>query len=395
MKYYRNWMQEANVSKIFIALDGKARFVGGCVRDAVLNKKVKDIDIATPLFPEEVIEKLGKYKIKVIPTGIKHGTVTAIINKKGYEITTLRQDIDCFGRHAEVKFTDNWQEDAIRRDFTINAMFATQNGEVFDYFGGIEDLMNKNIRFVGDAKQRCKEDYLRILRFFRFLTRYGKDPADKEALIACKLYAPNIKTLSGERIQVEMFKILESRKCYDSLLLMQETGVMGQLIPGDINLPGLKTLLKFTKIRYINAITNLAVLIGDNDKIKKEVASSWKLSKKDSSLLMFVSQNLSIDKRNIKKLILDYDFISVLCLAMWQYANNKIDSDILLEIDALKNWQAPKLPIDGNDLIKLGLASKGPSVGIALKKAKQLWLDSDFSLTKNSLIKILRKGYGS
>ena len=166
-----------------------ARFVGGCVRDALLGGTTDqgvDLDVATPLLPEEVIERLEAAEIKAIPTGLKHGTVTALVEGQPYEITTLRKDVACDGRHADVQFTDDFELDARRRDFTINAMSTDRRGQLFDYFGGWEDLKAGRIRFVGDADERVREDYLRILRFFRFYARYGRPPADQEALEACR-----------------------------------------------------------------------------------------------------------------------------------------------------------------------------------------------------------------
>ena len=189
----------------------KAYVVGGCVRDAIVKRPIKDIDIATPQTPENVIKLLTAEDIKVIPTGIKHGTVTAVHGKETIEITTLRRDLDCDGRHAEVEFTNNWQEDAARRDFTMNALSMDLDGNIYDYFNGIHDLHKGIVKFVGNPDARVQEDYLRILRYFRFEAHYGTHAIDKESLNACIKFKQNIESLSGERIQAEMFKLLSAR----------------------------------------------------------------------------------------------------------------------------------------------------------------------------------------
>ncbi len=198
------WMIAPETVTLMAALSadgGEARFVGGCVRNALCNRKVIDIDIATPLKPDEVIERLTAAKIHYVPTGLKHGTVTAIVDGKPFEITTLRVDVQNHGRHADVAFTADWKADAARRDFTINAMSATPDGDLYDPFNGVDDLRKGRVIFVGDAEKRIAEDILRILRYFRFLAHFGKGEADKGAIAACAKFAPQIKTLSAERLR--------------------------------------------------------------------------------------------------------------------------------------------------------------------------------------------------
>ena len=209
---------------VLTASGAEARFVGGCVRDALLGKIDADVDldVATGLLPDQIIERLEAAEIKAIPTGIAHGTVTAIIAGQSFEITTLRKDVACDGRHADVQFTDDFELDAKRRDFTINAMSTDRLGRLFDYFGGVEDLKAGRIRFVGNAEERVREDYLRILRFFRFYARFGRPPADQQALQACKVEAAGLARLSGERIRSEMLKLLASGNAVAALTLMSE-----------------------------------------------------------------------------------------------------------------------------------------------------------------------------
>jgi len=193
------WMTEGPAAEVMRALTAEgdqARFVGGCVRDALVGRNIRDIDIATPLSPQRVTELLHKAGLKAVPTGIDHGTVTAVADKTGVEVTTLRRDVETDGRHAKVEFTDNWQADAARRDLTINALSADAAGKVHDYFGGLDDLAAGRVRFVGDPKQRIVEDYLRLLRFFRFHAFYGAGDPDASALAACRAAADAMSELS-------------------------------------------------------------------------------------------------------------------------------------------------------------------------------------------------------
>ncbi len=202
------------------------RFVGGAIRNSLLKLKVEDVDVATKLTPQKVTELLEKSNIRAIPTGIKHGTVTALIDGKNFEITTLRSDISCDGRHAKVSWSSDWQEDARRRDFTMNALYLSAGGELFDYFCGTEDIEKGIVRFIGNPKERIAEDYLRILRFFRFFAYYGKGTINEEGLAACTSLAEGINNLSGERLQQEMLKILESVKAKETLEIMNKSGVL-------------------------------------------------------------------------------------------------------------------------------------------------------------------------
>src|SRR5262245_47817325 len=228
------WMTAPETVAVMAALSaagGEARFVGGCVRDALLGRKVRDIDIATHEPPERVMNLLKRAGIKAIPTGIKHGTVTAVVGVRHFEITTLRRDVETYGRHAKVEYTDDWQADAARRDFTMNALFCGADGTLYDPFGGHADLRAQRVRFVGDAESRIREDVLRLLRFFRFHAHYGKPPPDAAALAACRELAPLLPTLSGERICGETLKLLSAPQPADAIALMQEDGVLAHFLP--------------------------------------------------------------------------------------------------------------------------------------------------------------------
>ncbi|HEU4826098.1 MAG TPA: CCA tRNA nucleotidyltransferase, partial [Dongiaceae bacterium] len=211
----QRWMTEGPAARVMRALTAEgdtARFVGGCVRDALVGRPIRDVDIATPLSPQRVTALLEKAGLKAVPTGIEHGTITAVADRTGIEVTTLRLDIETDGRRAKVAFTDDWQADAARRDLTINALSADAGGKVHDYFGGLEDLAAGRVRFVGDPAQRITEDHLRLLRFFRFHADYAIGPFDDAAVRAAQELAPNLKSLSGERLRQETLRLLVAQR---------------------------------------------------------------------------------------------------------------------------------------------------------------------------------------
>jgi len=240
------WMIEPRARAVIEVLTkngGAARFVGGAVRNALLGEAVGDIDIATPLVPDEVMQRLQAARLGAVPTGIAHGTITAVSGGKPFEITTLRRDVETFGRRAVVAYTTNWAEDAARRDFTINALYADQDGVVFDYFDGLADLAARRVRFVGDATTRIREDYLRILRLFRFHAWYGRGEFDEEALAAATAEKAGLKLLSGERVQKEMLRLLEASDPSPALEQMERAKILAQILPAGFRLPRLKRLL--------------------------------------------------------------------------------------------------------------------------------------------------------
>ena len=215
---------------------GAARFVGGAVRNALLGEPVGDVDIATPLVPDEVMRRLQAAGLGAVPTGIAHGTVTAVSGGKPFEVTTLRRDVETFGRRAVVAYTTDWAEDAARRDFTMNALYADEDGAIYDYFGGLADLEARRVRFVGDARTRIREDYLRILRLFRFHAWYGRGEIDSEALAAAQAEKAGLKLLSGERVQKEVLRLLEAKEPSPAVRVMEQSGILGEILP-----PGVQT----------------------------------------------------------------------------------------------------------------------------------------------------------
>ena len=255
------WMTEAATASVLGALGGTARFVGGCVRDALLGRAIVDIDIATPLLPEEVMRRLEAAGIKAVPTGLDHGTVTAVAPPRRFEVTTLRRDVETDGRHARVAFTDDWAADASRRDFTMNALFLDAEGRVFDPMGGLPDLHAGRVRFVGDPATRIREDVLRILRFYRFQAHYGRGEADPPARADCRALAPLLPSLSGERVAAELLKLLAAPDPMPTLRLMAADGVLAMLLPEARRLARLAALIPLEGIG--DPLRRLAALLDD------------------------------------------------------------------------------------------------------------------------------------
>ncbi|MFN5902058.1 MAG: CCA tRNA nucleotidyltransferase, partial [Novosphingobium sp.] len=276
-----DWTQRADLIQLVAVLGaGNARYVGGAVRDTLLGIAVKDVDIATPLRPLKVIGKLKDAGIQAVPTGIDHGTVTAVLPGGAVEITTLRHDVSTDGRRATVAFADEWQDDAARRDFTINALYADPaTGEVFDWFGGLEDLAARRVRFIGDARQRIREDHLRILRYFRFQARFGSQPVDTNSEMACSDLAATLKGLSRERVGMEMMNLLSLPDPAPTVARMAELGVLAVILP-EAKVAALTELIVQEDRQNVapDALRRLAALLPADVPLAESVASRFRLS---------------------------------------------------------------------------------------------------------------------
>ena len=275
------WLHRADLAALLAALGpGQARYVGGAVRDTLLGLAVKDIDVATPLEPREVMRRLKAHAIKVVPTGIDHGTVTALLAGGPVEITTLRHDVSTDGRRATVAFAQDWQDDAARRDFTINALYADPvTLEIFDYFGGMDDIAARRVRFIGDARERIREDHLRILRYFRFQARFGSQPADPEAESACSDLAATLKGLSRERVGMEMINLLGLPDPAPTVARMVDLGVLAQVLP-EADVAALAALVMAEVRQGVapDAIRRLAALLPPEPALAEQVAARFRLS---------------------------------------------------------------------------------------------------------------------
>jgi poly(A) polymerase len=379
------WMTAPETVQVMAAL-GEARFVGGAVRNALLGAAVVDIDIAVPMPPQEALARLTAKGIKVVETGLEHGTVTAIAGVHAFEVTSLRKDVETDGRHAVVAFTDDWAEDAARRDFTINALYASATGEIFDYATGVEDLIAGKVRFVGDAPTRIAEDYLRVLRLFRFHAWYGKGELDAEALRAAAQARDKLKTLSGERIAKELLRLLEAGSPAPVLRVMAATGILPLLLPGPLQLPRLERLAEIEADNLFprDGILRLAALLSD-DADPHAVADALKLSNADRTRLEQalnshdVPAHLSAQEaRRLLYRIGPARFRDTMLLH-WAAAPKPAPGlpwRMLLEM--AENWQRPRFPLTGRDVMAAGVA-EGPDVGRILAQVEDWWVGGDFA----------------
>ncbi len=392
------WMDSPELKKLFAALTkngGQARLVGGCVRDMILNRQTQDLDIATTLLPEDIIAHLKDANIKSVPTGIKHGTVTAVVNGVAFEVTTLRRDVATDGRHATVEYTDNWEEDAARRDFTLNAMSLDRAGKLYDYFGGYADALKGHVRFVGDAAARIEEDFLRILRLFRFYAQVGKGPVDKAALSACTKLAKGMTRLSKERITQEMMKLLAAKNPLKSLEAMTEAGVLAVIFGVKrYTLPRatLVTLLHLEKNLAPSPLRRLLVLLQALPKnTRMQIARAhFRLSNRDQDYLeklhaLMAECGAVLKEKNLKELIRCYSAEAVrdamiVCLAEKGKRVFPVKARTVIA-----RWKPPVFPLRGEDLIRAGM-KQGKGIGEALKKAEKRWVDSGYVLGKKDLL---------
>ncbi len=362
------------------------RFVGGCVRDAVAGRAVTDIDIATPDAPEAVMALLKAAHIKAVPTGIAHGTITAVSGGKGFEITTLRRDVETDGRRAVVAFTDDWVEDSARRDLTFNALYCDGDGTLYDPQSGLDDLRGGRVRFVGDPAQRLAEDVLRILRFFRFQAQLGIAEMDRVGLAACRAAAAGLETLSGERIAQEMRKLLAAGAPTPTLRLMHETGVLAHILPTTSG--GLDRLADLSArevgLDLVDPIRRLSALLPGAE-AATALAERWRLSNKDRARLpaaLTPPDAFAADLSDRDQRWLLYRHGADL-LIDWRLLAGADD------VSLAQTWPIPRLPIRGRDILALGLEA-GPSVGDILDAVETWWIDGDFTADADACLEQAR-----
>ena len=366
-----DWMARDDLAALVAALgQGTVRWVGGAVRDTLLGNPVRDIDAATTLEPDTVMQRLKAADIRVVPTGIDHGTVTAILAGGPVELTTLRHDVSTDGRRATVKFASDWQDDAARRDFTINALYADPaSGEIFDYFGGLDDLAAKRVRFIGDARERIREDYLRILRYYRFQARFGAE-LDSAAEEACIELAPTLKGLSRERVGWEMQALLGVRAPVATVRRMYCSGVLGVVLPetGDAEMEQFEVLVARELLAGLvpSPIRRLAALLPAEDKVAGQVASRLRLSNANRKRLALAAERSGApgDARALAYRIGRDAAIDRLLLAG-------------ADIAPLDGWEIPELPLKGGEIVQRGLAA-GPEVARILQAVEERWIAEGF-----------------
>ena len=348
---------------------GNARYVGGAVRDTLLGIEVKDIDLATPLVPDEVVARLGKAGIRTVPTGIAHGTVTALLAEGPVEITTLRHDVSTDGRRATVAFAQEWQDDAARRDFTINALYADPaSGEIFDYFGGLDDLAARRVRFIGDPHERIREDHLRILRYFRFQARFGSQPADADSENACAELAATLKGLSRERIGMEVLNLLSLPDPAPTAQCMAELGVLAVILPEAISGP-LAALVAEEQRQQIapNPLRRLAALLPADVAQTERVSARFRLSRAQRERLA------SAAKRDPQ--LRDEPH----ALAYRLGTEQALDRLLLTGADVapVVGWEIPVFPLKGGEIVARGV-TVGPEVARILKTVEDRWVEEGF-----------------
>lgn len=401
----RPWMAAASTQAVLDALEAKggtgcARFVGGSVRNALLDRPVDDIDIATVLTPDQVIEALKSAGLKAVPTGVEHGTVTAISGRQPFEITTLRRDVATDGRRAVVAFTTDWAEDAQRRDFTLNALYADRDGTIFDPTGtGVADGKAGRIVFVGDPQTRLREDYLRILRFFRFQAWYGQGEPDAVALAACAALKGEMGQLAAERISKELLKLLAAEDPRGAVALMAQSGVLAQIVPEAENLARFDQLVEIESDQLFtnDPLLRLAALLPDDQSAGARVAERLRLSNDQRDRLVAALGQAPritsvMSAPEIRRAIYQIGgraFADRVTLA-WAGAGRTATPHSWREALALgESWTPPAFPITGEDVLKAG-APKGPMVGQVLREIEAWWLEHDFVDDKPAAIEKLK-----
>ena len=398
------WIKAPATLAVFDALEAAGgadcvRFVGGCVRNALIGQPVADIDLATRLTPEAVIAALKAAGLKAVPTGVEHGTVTAVSARQPFEITTLRRDVETDGRRAVVAFTDDWAEDAHRRDFTLNALYAARDGTIFDPTGhGVADARAGRIVFVGEPRARIGEDYLRILRFFRFAAWYGKGPPDAAALAACVALKDQLTGLSAERIAKELLKLLAADDPRSTVALMAREGVLGVILPGELNVARFEGLVAVEEAMFeAEAVLRLAALLPDDQVGAAQVAGRLRLSNAERDRIVAAlgpgpELKSWLSPREIRRALYQVGpqaFRDRVKLAWARSGGTAATAQWRGMIALGEGWTAPALPVTGEDAIAAG-APRGPMVGQVLREVEAWWIDQDFPADRLAAIEKLK-----
>lgn len=386
-----DWMSR-EAEAVFDALEAAggpdcARYVGGCVRNAVMGQPVADVDIATRLTPGQTSAALQAAKIRAVPTGIEHGTVTAVVRGHPFEITTLRRDVETDGRRAVVAFTTDWIEDAQRRDFTFNALYASRDGTLHDPVGdGLADAHAGRVVFVGDPETRIREDYLRVLRFFRFLAWYGRGGADPAGLAACAALKDPVAGLAAERISKELLKLLAAPDPRPAVRLMAETGVLAVVLPEAADLAAFEAMVEIDASPELR----LAALLPYESEIAGTAAKRLRLSNAQRDRwVAAVGAGTSKDMSDQAVRAMVYREGAQAAADRLKLAWAQAPSEAWRSRLAVAAWDAPKFPLSGEDAMAAGL-SRGPAVGQALRQIESGWIDGDFAEDREALLARLR-----
>ena len=383
------WLKDAEIARLLVLLDGdgeEARVVGGAVRNALMELPVGEIDVATTAVPPEVVRRVEAAGFKAKPTGIEHGTVTVIIDGRPFEVTTLRQDVETFGRKAKVVFGRDWKADAERRDFTINALSVSADGKIYDYVGGLADIAAHRVRFIGDPGQRIAEDYLRILRFFRFHAWYGNGAPDADGLHACIAARAGLETLSRERVRMEVLKLLLAPHSTPTLAVMAEAGILGTVLGGVPLLASFENMVKVESAIGVEAdatrrLGALGVAVMED---AERLSQRLRLSNAEFERLMALEYwwrvRPAAGEHAARVLLYQLGPASFTdrVLVAWSRSDAGAADRSWHDLATLpQRWIAPRFPLKATDFFSRGVP-KGPEMGAALRAAEQAWIDADF-----------------
>ena len=393
------WLKEGEVARLLSVLDldgEEARVVGGAVRNALLRVPIGEIDVATTALPEEVTRRVEAAGGKAVPTGVEHGTVTAIIGHRQIEVTTLRQDVETFGRKARVVFGRDWRADAERRDFTINALSATAAGALYDYVGGLDDIAACRVRFIGEPRQRIEEDYLRILRFFRFHANFGESAPDNAALHACIAARAGLETLSRERVHAELLKLLLAPRATATLAIMAECGLLGMILGGVAFLASFENLVKAeaslgAEPDAVRRLGALGVRVKeDADRLTSRLRLSVAEAERLLALELWWRVVPDADPQPAHALLYQLGPQSFLdrVLVAWTRSDAGVADNNWRQLASLpQRWTAPDFPLKAADFVRRGIQA-GPQLGNALRAAEKAWIAADFPADRAFLNKI-------
>lgn len=403
----QDWFRTPALGRLFALLNadgGEVRVAGGAVRNGLLGLPVSDIDLATTLQPEEVVARAKAAGIKAVPTGIEHGTVTLVLDGKGYEVTTLRRDVETDGRRAQVAFGADWQEDAERRDLTINGLYADADGQVIDLVGGLADIETRTVRFIGDAEQRIAEDYLRVLRFFRFFAYYGHGRPDAAGLKACARARDKLKTLSAERVWSETKKLLSARDPGRALLWMRQSGVLGEILPetekwGIDAIPGLVAAEQALGWA-VDPLLRLSAIVPKDAARVAAMAERLKLSNAEAQVLERFAKAPK-PSETTTDVAFDRDLYQfgkegMIAMLKLELASARMQADgdaksmartgrLSALLQRAERFARPVLPVKGSDVLAAQVPP-GPAVGDILAKVEAGWIASNFTLDREKLL---------
>ena len=379
-----SWLREPGLQRLFRVIaeaGGEARVAGGAVRNALLKLPINDIDLATTLPPQRVQGACTRAGFKVVPTGIVHGTVTVIIDHRPYEVTTLRADVETDGRHATVAFHDDWQADAARRDFTMNALYCDAKGKIYDFTNGYRDILNQKVRFAGKPAQRIAEDYLRILRFFRFHARFGRGAPDKAGLAACARAARHLDTLSAERIRQELLKLLAAPGAVATLKVMARAKILKHVLPYTEEWRVLSRLPP-------DPVRRLAVLAAEPDALKSRLRLSNEEAGRIARARTAIAPSPALrpaEQRGVLYHLGPETWRDAVSLAWARSRAPLTDRGWKRLLTLPGRWPLPVLPVTGHDLIAAGVPP-GPLLGAELRRLEDWWIAADFKSGRAALL---------